>query len=144
MFCYGDCAIWLDLYKNCPKCNAPFGDPALAHESLERQLENSHRYRQIQMEISAITDMANALSLQQDTPNSTGTSVRASTTTTTAANNTIARENVEAALMFLNIGPNEVRVTDVKDLETALSVLGLWDGSIFEQLDEILRSLCTE
>ena len=96
------------------------------------------------MEISAITDMANALSLQQDTPNSTGTSVRASTTTTTAANNTIARENVEAALMFLNIEPNEVRVTDVKDLETALSVLGLWDGSIFEQLDEILRSLCTE
>ena len=129
IFCYGDCNAWLNVYRDCPECGAPFGDPALARESIELQIDQCRQHKLAQEQLSAIIERAAGLSLQHTQPGNV------------SPDTDPAKENVLAALEFLAVEPLRARAVQMEDLEAALSMMDLSDENTVTQLPGILKTI---
>ena len=134
IFCYEDCDAWLSVYRDCPQCDAPLGDPALARESIEFQVDQCRQHYLAQERLSTMTEKAAELSLQRRQSGDV-------CTRKSSADFDPALENVLAALTLLDVEPIKARNVDMKDLEAALSMMDLSDESTVAQLPGILETI---
>ena len=122
---------WLDIYQDCPDCESPFGNPELARESIESQIQACREHFEAQGRLSSAANEPERLSHSHamklsDQPE---------------ADSSSALENVLAALTLLGVAPSEAKNLDRKDLDNALSLMDLRDENTIGQLSKILESL---
>ena len=122
---------WLDIYQDCPDCESPFGNPELARESIESQVQACREHFEAQGHTSPATSEPKILSHSHTKKSSEQLE----------ADSSSALENVLAALTLLGVEPSEAKNIDRKDLDNALSLMDLRDENTIGQLSKILESL---
>lgn len=118
IFCYGCTQSWLEVYNGCPQCGCHFDDVSTVQEDVDTQIQRCRQHLETEKQLSLLVGNTAALNLENE-----------------------ARENVLAALVFLDVKPSQATNVNLDDLEAALALLDLSAGDTKAELVEVLRSL---